>query len=82
LDRLRSRGDNNLYLLDLVSGKDTLLTRHDGIATFFGELTLDGSTAYVASNKDRDLTAFARIRMVLMALRAKLRFWPSAQTVN
>jgi dipeptidyl aminopeptidase/acylaminoacyl peptidase len=63
LFRLRSRGDNNLYLLDLASGKDTLLTQHEGIATFFGEMTLDGSTVYVGSNKDRDLTAFARIRI-------------------
>jgi len=63
LFRLRSRGDDNLYLLDLASGKDTLLTRHEGLATFVGELTLDGSTVYVSSNKDRDLSAFGRIRM-------------------
>jgi dipeptidyl aminopeptidase/acylaminoacyl peptidase len=63
LFRLRSRGDDNLYLLDLASGKDTLLTRHDGLATFVGELTPDGSTVYVSSNKDRDLSAFGRIRM-------------------
>ncbi|HJX85103.1 MAG TPA: S9 family peptidase, partial [Candidatus Angelobacter sp.] len=63
LERLQSRGDNNLYLLDLVSGKDTLLTRHDGVATFFGDLSPDGSTVYLGSNKDRDLTAFARIKI-------------------
>jgi dipeptidyl aminopeptidase/acylaminoacyl peptidase len=63
LDRLHSRGDNNLYLLDLVSGKDTLLTKHDGVATFFGDLSPDGSTVYLGSNKDRDLTAFARIKI-------------------
>jgi dipeptidyl aminopeptidase/acylaminoacyl peptidase len=63
--RLRSRGDDNLYLLDLDSGKDTLITRHEGIATFFGEIAPDGSTAYVGSNKDRDLTAFARIRLAV-----------------
>ena len=50
LDRLRSRGDNNLYLLDLVSGKDTLLTKHEGVATFFGELS-------------PDLIAFARVQI-------------------
>jgi dipeptidyl aminopeptidase/acylaminoacyl peptidase len=63
LSRVRSRGDNNLYLLDLVSGKDTLLTKHDGVATFFGELSPDGLTAYIGSNKDRDLIALARIRI-------------------
>jgi dipeptidyl aminopeptidase/acylaminoacyl peptidase len=64
LYRLRSRGDDNLYLLDLDSGKDKLITRHDGTANFFGEITPDGSAAYIGSNKDRDLTAFARIRLV------------------
>ncbi len=63
LFRLRSRGDDNLYLLDLASGKDTLLTRHEGLATFVGELTADGSTVYISSNKDRDLSAFGRIRL-------------------
>src|SRR6476469_1432209 len=32
LGRLKNRGDNNLYLLDLTSGKDTLITRHEGVA--------------------------------------------------
>jgi dipeptidyl aminopeptidase/acylaminoacyl peptidase len=62
LSRLKSRGDNNLYLIDVTSGKDTLITKHDGIAQFFGELAPDGKAAYVASNKDRDLMAFGRIR--------------------
>ena len=61
LGRLRSRGDNNLYRLDLTSGKDTLLTAHEGIAQFFGVISPDGSAAYVSSNKDRDMGAFARI---------------------
>src|SRR5438270_9125890 len=34
LSRLKNRGDNNLYLLDLASGKDTLITKHDGVAEF------------------------------------------------
>ena len=62
MNRLRSRGDNNLYLLDLASGKDTLITKHDGIALFFGEMPLDGSAAYIGTNKDRDLMAFGRIK--------------------
>jgi dipeptidyl aminopeptidase/acylaminoacyl peptidase len=63
LSRLRSRGDNNLYLLDLASNKDSLLTEHKGIAEFFGLITPDGNAAYIATNKDRDLAAFARIRL-------------------
>jgi dipeptidyl aminopeptidase/acylaminoacyl peptidase len=63
LDRLQSRGNNNLYLLDLASGKDTLLTPHDGVALYFGEIASDGRTVYLASNEGRDLTAFARIRI-------------------
>jgi dipeptidyl aminopeptidase/acylaminoacyl peptidase len=62
MDRLKSRGDNNLYLLDLASAKDTLITKHDGVAQFFGEITPDGSGAYVGTNKDRDLMAFGRIK--------------------
>jgi hypothetical protein len=62
LSRLRNRGDNNLYLLDLSSGRDTLITKHDGVALFSGEITPDGSAAYIGTNKDRDLFAFARIK--------------------
>src|SRR5580765_2645169 len=63
LSRLKNRGDNNLYLLDLTSGKDTLITKHDGVATFFGEMAPDGSAAYIGTNKDRDLMAFGRIKL-------------------
>src|ERR1051326_377598 len=62
LSRLKNRGDNNLYLLDLASGKDTLITKHDGIAEFSGEIAPDGRAAYIATNKDRDLFAFGRIK--------------------
>ena len=63
LARVRSRGDNNLYLLDLATGKDTLITKHEGVAQFFGRLVPDGSAVYLGSNKDRDLMAFARVRL-------------------
>ena len=63
LSRVRSRGDNNLYLLDTAGGKDTLVTQHEGVATFFGRLAPDGSAVYMGSNKDRDLIAFARVRL-------------------
>jgi len=63
LSRLKNRGDNNLYLLDLATGKDTLLTKHDGVAQFAGEITPDGAAVYLSTNKDRDLAAFARIKI-------------------
>lgn len=62
LSRLQNRGDNNLYLLDLAGGKDTLLTKHDGVALFFGEMAPDGGAVYLGSNQDRDLMAFGRIK--------------------
>ena len=62
LGRLKSRGDNNLYLLDLATGSDTLITKHDGVAAFSGEIAPDGSAAYISTNKDRDLAAFGRIK--------------------
>jgi dipeptidyl aminopeptidase/acylaminoacyl peptidase len=63
LGRVRSRGDNNLFLVDLTDGRETQLTKHDGVAQFFGSIAPDGSTIYLAGNKDRDLTAFGRIRL-------------------
>src|SRR5690242_2593057 len=63
ISRLISRGNNDLYLLDLASRKETLLTPHTGPGEFGGEIAPDGHTIYLASNKDRDLEAFARIRL-------------------
>ena len=67
LGRVRSRGDSNIYLLDLQPGqenaRETLLTKHDGVALFFGVISPDGSTAYIGTNKDRDRMAFGRIRI-------------------
>ena len=61
LSRLRSRGDDNLYLLDLEKGADILLTEHKPPALFEGEISPGGRTVYISSNKDRDLFAFYRI---------------------
>jgi dipeptidyl aminopeptidase/acylaminoacyl peptidase len=63
LGRVRSRGDNNLYLLNLTTGQDTLLTRHDGVAQYFGAISSDGSAVYMASNEGRDLSALARVKL-------------------
>lgn len=63
LSRLQSRGNNNLFLVDLASGQDTLLTPHQGVALYFGEIAKDGSAVYIGSNEGRDLMAFVRIRL-------------------
>ncbi len=62
--RLINRGDNNLFLVKLSDGKEALLTPHNGPGSFFGgEFAPDGRTVYFASNKDRDLLAFARVKI-------------------
>jgi dipeptidyl aminopeptidase/acylaminoacyl peptidase len=63
LTRLQSRGNNNLYLVDLASGRDTLLTPHQGVALYSGEIAKDGRAVYIASNEERDLMAFVRVRL-------------------
>jgi dipeptidyl aminopeptidase/acylaminoacyl peptidase len=63
LDRLRSRGNNNLHLLELGRAADTLLTPHEGIAEYYGQIAKDGSAVYLATNEGRDLTAFGRVKL-------------------
>ncbi len=64
VDRLVNRGDNNLYFVRLADGKETLLTPHEGPGAFAGiGLSHDASVLYLISNKDRDLTALARVRL-------------------
>ena len=64
LNRLVNRGDNNLYLIDLTTGKETLLTPHEGPGSFFSpQFARDGRAIYFASNKDRDLLALARVEI-------------------
>jgi dipeptidyl aminopeptidase/acylaminoacyl peptidase len=60
--RLVSRGDNNLHLVDLATGKETLLTPHEGTANFgWGEFSPDGRRIYVTYNGGRDYLAFGAI---------------------
>jgi dipeptidyl aminopeptidase/acylaminoacyl peptidase len=63
LSRLQNRGNNNLYLVDLRNARDTLLTPHEGVALYFGEIARDGTAVYIATNDGRDLMAFARLRL-------------------
>ncbi|MFN6933535.1 MAG: S9 family peptidase [Tsuneonella sp.] len=62
LNRVVGRGDSNIYLVDLETGAETLLSPHEGQAqTGWGELSPDGGTVYVGSNVDRDRHAFGMI---------------------
>ncbi|MBW3609350.1 MAG: hypothetical protein KY463_13580, partial [Actinobacteria bacterium] len=62
--RLVSRGDNNLYLVDLNTRTETLLTPHEGTGSFgWGEFSPDGRRIYVTSNGGRDMLAFGVIEL-------------------
>jgi dipeptidyl aminopeptidase/acylaminoacyl peptidase len=62
--RMESRGSTNLFLLDLETGAEHLLTPHEGPGSFGGGLfSPDGSTVYLSSNADRDLIAFAQVKI-------------------
>jgi dipeptidyl aminopeptidase/acylaminoacyl peptidase len=64
VDRVKSRGDNNLFLVELATGKETLLTPHTPPASFGGGwFSPDGRTIYLASNRDSDLTVLAKIAL-------------------
>jgi dipeptidyl aminopeptidase/acylaminoacyl peptidase len=64
VSRLISRGDNNLFLINVAGGSEVKLTPHEGPGTFFGgTFSPDGRTIYLASNKDRDLLVFARVKL-------------------
>jgi dipeptidyl aminopeptidase/acylaminoacyl peptidase len=60
LYRKASRGDDDLLLLQ--SDEEVLLTPHEGPGSFDnGRFSPDGAAVYLRSNKDRDLSCFARI---------------------
>jgi dipeptidyl aminopeptidase/acylaminoacyl peptidase len=58
-----SRGDSNLFLVDIATGNRTLLTPHIPPALFYGVIAPDGKAVYLNSNDGRDLAAFSRIRL-------------------
>jgi dipeptidyl aminopeptidase/acylaminoacyl peptidase len=63
--RTRQRGDEDVSIVDLHTGREALLTPHQPPASFGDALFApDGMTVYLGSNRDRDLLAFARIRLV------------------
>lgn len=64
LHRVANRSDSNLYLLDLATSEEHLLTSHDGPGSFGPAcFSPDGRAIYLASDAGRDLRALARIRL-------------------
>lgn len=63
LSRVVSRGDNNLYLVDLATRAEIRLTPHVGPGSFSGSFSPDSRSVYLLTNKDRDVIAFGRIRL-------------------
>jgi dipeptidyl aminopeptidase/acylaminoacyl peptidase len=63
LSRLVSRGDNDLVLLEIAGGRETLLTPHQGPGSFAGRFAPDGRAVYLSTNKDRDMVAFGRVAL-------------------
>ena len=61
VDRMRGRGDNDVYLLDLKARTETLVTPHDPPGSFDGVIAPDGRSIYLVSDANRDKTAFARV---------------------
>ncbi len=61
LNRLRYRGSNDLFLVDLATKKEMLLTPHEGPGTYSGVFSPDGKVLWISSNGNRDRLAFARI---------------------
>jgi len=63
VSRMADRGSNDVYLIEVANGKAANLTPHEGPGDFGGEFSRDGQTVYLASNKDRDLKVFAKVKL-------------------
>lgn len=62
VSRLASRGDNNLYLVDLATRTEALLTPHAGAAQFgWGAFSPSGDGVYVITNALTDMAAYGVI---------------------
>jgi dipeptidyl aminopeptidase/acylaminoacyl peptidase len=64
VQRVKSRGDSNLYLIDLRTRQEQLITPHTPPGTFEdGRFSPDGRTIYLASNQDSDRIGLARVAL-------------------
>lgn len=64
LYRQSGRGDNNIFLVDLQTLEERLLTPHTPPATFDNAVfTPDGKTIYMSTSVDRESYALARMKL-------------------
>ncbi len=64
VSRLAARGDNNLYLVDLATNSETLLTPHNPPAEFgWGVFSPDGRQIYLTGNGATDLAVFGVVEL-------------------
>ena len=63
LNRLESRGSNDLFLIQTKTGQEKILTDHKGPGTFFGQFSSNEREIYLGFNKNRDLVAFGKIKL-------------------
>jgi dipeptidyl aminopeptidase/acylaminoacyl peptidase len=64
LHRVAHRSDSNLFLIDLQTGRELLLTPHQGPGNFTdARFSPDGKTIYLTSDRDREQVAFARVKV-------------------
>jgi len=62
--RMVSRGNTNLYLIDVESGAEQHLTPHDGVATSGNGMFLDDGRLVFATNINREMLALASVGIV------------------
>lgn len=63
LYRMVSRGSNDLYVVDVATSREQLLTPHEGPGEAEGVISPDGRTAYVATNMITDRSLLGRIKL-------------------
>ncbi len=62
VQRVKSRGDSNLYLIDIPAGREQLITPHTPPGSFEdGRFSPDGLTIYLGSNQDSDRIGLERV---------------------
>ena len=69
VSRHHSNVNNDLYRLDLSTGGATLLTPHEGDARFFdANVTPDGRSVYLATDRDGEFLRLARLDLATLSL--------------
>lgn len=64
IKRVVYRGDSNVYLLDLNSGRERLLTAHDPSASFENaRFSKDERAVFAISNRDSDMACLCRLSL-------------------